>query len=98
MTKEILNKIPKLYSQEKNSDPTVYVKFFCPWNHWTWYATEFDGEDTFFGWVYGDCPEYGYFCLSELEGISGFGGLKIERDLHFSPKPMSECKKQHGER
>ena len=32
--------IPKLYSQEGNKDPTVYMKLFTPWSNWTWFITE----------------------------------------------------------
>ena len=54
--------LPKLYSQEEKGDEAVaYVKFFTPWSNWTWYATEFDGEDTFFGLVIGLETELGYF-------------------------------------
>ena len=71
LTQELRAKLPKLYAQEHSPDPVVYVKFFLPFTHWHWYATEFDGEDTFFGWVYGDYPELGYFTLSELVLVSG---------------------------
>lgn len=93
MTKAIEKKIPKLYSQEKVNDPIVYVKFFCPWSNWTWYATEYDPETRqCFGYVEGHEGELGYFSLDELETITGFGGLKIERDLHFKPTPLSVIK------
>jgi hypothetical protein len=49
----------------------------------------------FFGWVYSDFPELGYFSLSEMEQIN-VGGLGMERDLHFTPKRLSEVKKEHG--
>ena len=90
ITKELAKQIPALYSQEKNDDPTVYVKFFTPWSHWTWYATEFDGTDTFFGLVHGQEKEWGYFSLSELENVRGPYGLRIERDLYFRQKPLSQ--------
>ena len=47
LTKEICQKIPALYSQEekKPEDVKIIVKFFTPWSHWTWYATEADGFD-----------------------------------------------------
>jgi len=97
LTKELRAKLPKLYSQEKKGeDATVYVKFFCPWNSWTWFATEFDGEDRFFGLVYGHETELGYFSLSELETVRGFGGLGIERDLHFEPKTLREVRQEHA--
>ena len=65
------------------------VKFFTPWANWTWYAAEFDGEDLFFGLVDGFEKELGYFSLTELEGLVGPMGLKIERDLHWTPKDLA---------
>ena len=94
MTKEILNRIPALYSQEEAKDPTVHVKFFAPWSNWTWYATEYDPEERiFFGRVDGFESELGNFSLDELEGVEGPRGLKIERDRTFGPKALSECDK-----
>lgn len=65
----------------------VLVKFFCPWGGYTWYVTEGnimeDGDWRFFGFVYGQCGELGYFMLSELTSVTGPGGLKIERDHHY---------------
>ena len=92
LTQEIRKKLPPLGSQDNNPDPTIIVKFFCPWNSWSWYAYEFDGEDIFFGYVRGDFNEFGTFSLSELESIRGPMGLTIERDLYFTAKPLSECK------
>ena len=92
LTKAIRNKIPNLGIQEKVKDPIVHVKFFDPVGGWTWYATEFDGEDTFFGLVKGFEDEWGYFSLSELQSIKLRYGLGIERDLHFIPTPISKIK------
>ncbi len=94
MTEELRKKIPSLYSQEKVKDPTVYAKYFTPDSSWTWYVMEFDGEDTFFGYVDGLYPELGYFSLSELESVKGPLGLKVERDLYWKPKPLSEVRKE----
>ena len=91
LTQEIRKKLPKLYEQEaKGGDAVVYVKFFTPWSSWTWYATEFDGEDTFFGLVDGHEKELGYFSLSELKSLRGPLGLSIERDLYWQPKKLRE--------
>ena len=40
LTKEIMKKIPSIYSQENETDPIIHVKFFFPAGNWTWYATE----------------------------------------------------------
>jgi hypothetical protein len=53
----------------------------------------------FFGYVAGHEPELGYFSLHELEtckqGLTGLKALPIERDLSFTPKRLSEVKKEH---
>lgn len=95
LTKEIRNQLPVLYAQENVQDPMVICKFFTVWSHWTWYAIEFDGNDTFFGYVAGDFPELGYFSLSELQSLKGPMGLTIERDMYFRPCRLSIIKKLH---
>jgi len=85
----------KLLAGQKHStekipleDKKVIVKFFCPWNGWTWFVFEgmiVNGDDwEFFGMVHGQTKEMGYFHLSELASITGMGGLKIERDMSVS--------------
>ena len=92
LTKANRRQLPPLYAQEGlYGKAIVHVKFFTPWSNWTWYCTEFDGEDTFFGLVIGHDTELGYFSLSELESARGPWGLKVERDLHFTPRPLAEC-------
>ena len=86
LTEEIKKVLPKLYEQDgKGLNAIAYVKFFTPDSNWTWYVTEFDGKDIFFGLVCGFEKELGYFSLSELESVKGPLGLKIERDLYFKP-------------
>jgi len=92
LTKEIRKKLPPLYSQESlGPKAVVYVKFFAPDSSpWTWFATEFDGKDTFFGLVVGHVKELGYFSLAELQSVHGPMGLPIERDLYWNPKTLEE--------
>lgn len=52
----------------------------------------------FFRWVVGCAAELGYFSLAELESVRGPFGLRIERDIHFAPKPFSEVQKLHRAR
>ena len=95
LTKALIKKLPKLYTQDTVADPIVQVKFFDPTGSFTWFAYEFDGIDRFFGKVFSSlCPEgeLGYFSLSELQSVKGRFGLGIERDLYFKPKLLSECK------
>lgn len=87
----IRKQLPALYSQEElGQNAIAYAKFFTPDSGWTWYATEFDGEDIFFGLVDGFEAELGYFSLSELQQIRGKWGLPVERDIHFAPTPVRE--------
>ncbi len=81
LTEEIRQKLPPLYSQENETDPMVYCKFFDPVGSWYWYATEgspvdengyFDTDKEkvdflFFGFVVGVVPELGYFSLNQLQ-------------------------------
>jgi Protein of unknown function (DUF2958) len=89
LTDEIKHQLPPLYSTETTPDPIAWVKFFTPDASWTWYATEFDGEDTFFGLVQEQDEELGYFSLSELQTLQGPFGLTVERDISFKPTPLS---------
>lgn len=93
LTKESIKQIPSLYSQEKKRDEAIaYVKFFTPDSNWTWYVTEFDGKDTFFGLIDGFERELGYFSLSELKRAKGPMGLPVERDKFWKPKTLKEIK------
>ena len=92
LTEQNKNDLPKLYANEEVKDPKAVVKFFTPDSNWTWYAMEFDGDDTFFGLVDGMEKELGYFSLSEIESLRGAFGLPVERDQWFKPTPLSELK------
>lgn len=92
LTKELKKDFPELYETEliPVEEKKVIAKFFTPWASFTWYATEFDGEDLFFGLVDGLEKEWGYFSLKELESTTGPAGLKIERDLHFGQPKIKD--------
>ena len=92
LTKEVIAKLQPMGSTENIlvEDKWLKVKFFCPWSNFTWYPVEFDGKDEFFGLVEGFEFEWVYFTLSELEMQEGPFGLKIERDLYFTPQKASE--------
>lgn len=93
MPPEIAAQLPRLYANEgQGEDAIVYLKLFTPWTDWTWYASEYDPTERIsFGVVVGLERELGYFSLAELEAIRGPGGLRIERDLYWKPKPLKEC-------
>ena len=96
LTKKNRSQLPELYSQDgKGLQATAWVKFFTPDSNWTWYASEFDGEDLFFGLVVGLDTELGYFSLRELEETTGPMGLHVERDRYFTPCTLEDCQKKH---
>ena len=96
LTDEIREALPELYANEEiGLQAQAIVKFFTPDSNWTWYASEFDGEDIFFGLVIGMDMELGYFSLAALESVRGPLGLPIERDLHFKQKTLQELREHY---
>lgn len=91
------SKIPALYAQDGVKDPTVYTKLFTPCSGWTWLLTEYDPEeDRAFGFAYDsqnpDGAELGYISVAELKSLKTcFGTQGVERDIHFTPKTLSEA-------
>jgi len=98
LTKEIREKFKKVGSQDGKEfgEHQCIVKFFDPTGSWTWYATEFDGEDTFFGLVDGFELEWGSFSLSELKSVKGRFGLGIERDMYFGMPLLKDVPRLKG--
>lgn len=93
LTKELLKQLPQLGETDNQIDPIAIVKFFNPCGIGTWWAVEFDPvSGIFFGKADLGFPELGTFSLEELESYKGPLGLGIERDLYFTPKPISQCK------
>lgn len=105
MTKELERAFAKypLYSQDGlGGDALVIAKYFRPGSAGTWLITEASpqGDDwLMFGLVdLGFGPEYGYVSLNELKGYRGWGGLGIERDVHFPPGQYTvrdACRMEH---
>ena len=96
MTRAIRDQLPELGANEEiGLEALAWVKYFTPDAQWTWYASEFDGEDLFFGLVIGFEIELGYFSLRELQEAHGPLGLPIERDLYYEPTSLRELQEQH---
>ena len=88
--------IPVLYSMEDEKDPLCYIKLFTPDANWTWYVIEIDdANELCFGYVVSMEKELGYFTVSELESVRGALNLPVERDLSFTPVPLSEIQRLH---
>lgn len=85
--------LPPLYTNENTplEDVVFKIKFFSNYIGWSWYASEFDGVDIFFGYVEGFENEWGYFSLSEfLISIDAFERMLVERDINFKPITYKE--------
>lgn len=96
---ELRETLPSLYANEEQGLAALaLVKFFTPDSSWTWYGSEFDGEDTFFGLVIGFEAELGYFSLAELESVKGPMGLLIERDEYFKPTTLQELRDHYEQK
>lgn len=80
----------------KGWEAVAPVKFFTPDSNWTWYPSEFDGADLFFGLVIGFEAELGYFSLAELEGLHGPLNLPLERDRYFKPMTLQRLYDNHN--
>lgn len=88
LTNALRKSLPPFGAGDEAGAAIARVKFFTPDSSWTWYVSEFDGDDTFFGLVDGIALEYGYFSLAELQSVRGHLGLPVERDRFFTPTPL----------
>ena len=85
ITKEIEAKLSK-NSGKPNEKP--YLKLFSPIGSATWLISEYDKST---GLLFGLCdlgmgfPELGYVSLLEIQETTFPLGMKIERDMYFSP-------------
>ena len=89
LTKEILKKLPKLYSQPAHDDLSqemvFYVKLFTPDSNWTWFIAEYDPEtEIAWGLVKGLEQEYGSFDMKEIKEIRGI--TEIQERLFCEPR------------
>lgn len=97
LTKREKALLPPIGAQDgKGDDAIAFVKWFDPTSHWTWYATEFDGEDLCFGLIVGDYVRPGYWSLRELQSVRGRFGLGIERDMFFTPTTLKEIRRMYN--
>ena len=94
-----LSELPPLYfGEDQGLDAKAKVKFTLPGHGWTWYASEFDGQDTFFGLVAGFEIELGYFSYRELSELRSPDGMVVIRDWVFKEKTLGEMLDFHNRR
>lgn len=93
-TLEQLNKLPCLYETAHIAleEKIVYLHFTIDQCHW--WAMEFDGEDTFFGYVllngWSQDAEFGYFNLSDLLAVKTQGWIEMENDPTWIPRAVKD--------
>lgn len=89
----IRKQLPKLYATEhvQPADKISVLRLYTVDTTWEWHLCEFDGRDTFFGFVIGLEAEWGYVPQRELQQARGPLGLPIRRDAFWRPKPMREA-------
>ncbi len=89
-----LEKLPPLYSQEDvpSSDQLIHMHFFL--GGCDWYVAEYDRNSRdFFGFAIlnNDLQnaEWGYTNFDELRSVK-VHGIEVDRDLHWTPRKVSE--------
>ncbi len=92
LTKKLEKKLLENWEKDKG---IAYVKWFNPCGGETWYVAEMNEEGICYGLACVHEKEFGYFAKSELEELTLPFGLGIERDIHFDPTPLEECKNLH---
>ena len=96
ITKEIEKKLEKrpLYSTDGKTTAKSICKFFNPCGVGTWHIFEgqklADGDWLFFGIACIHEMEMGYFRLSDLQSLRLPFGMKVERDIYYTPKTKAE--------
>jgi len=94
LTSELLSRFAELGPQDE-PNPLIVTKFFTPWSRWTWFAFSYNPENgIFFGLIKGTETELGYFAMEDLRELRGPIGLRVERDLYWREKRLSDQKKE----
>jgi hypothetical protein len=90
-----LSKLPTLYSTERVplEEKIVHMHLFL--GNTDWWICEYDAENRlFWGFVClnGDVwnAEWGYTSLDELLRLKAPGGIEVDRELRWKPKPVKE--------
>lgn len=93
-TETQLANIPRFYETDDIPPKYKIIEFHFFIGDCDWFVVEYDGSDTFFGFVIlnGDLnnAEWGYSNFSELKSIKINGYLEIDCDLYWKPKPAEE--------
>lgn len=86
------DKLPGAGPDDTGDDPIARVKLFNPTGTGTWYISGYDPEERMaYGLAVIHEAELGYIGMEELVNFRGRFRLPIERDLHWTPRRLSEC-------
>jgi len=96
---DIAKRIPGLWAQAETADPVVHLRLFTV-TGWRWFVLGLDPV-ALTAYCYVTAPgvpiedgDFGIVHLAELGDLSLFGGsLGVERDLLFTPRPLSKLLK-----
>jgi hypothetical protein len=89
------DRLPTIKEVQQLDDPIAQVKLFNPTGVGTWFIAAYDPATRI---AYGiasthECEEGDIF-MPELVEYRGRFGLPIERDLHWTPRPLSQCERR----
>jgi len=82
--------LPALYQTEDTEadEKILLMKFYEINTGWQWFLCEYSNDDKIaFGYVMGHENEWGYFSITEMEGIH-----TIRRDKEFKPLMFKDLK------
>lgn len=92
-TNEIIRKLRKNNRDKTGAsiaDKKVVVKLFNPQGLGTWWLYSMDNNGNCFGIAQLQDREYGYTNIDELKAVRLPMGLKIERDMYYTPQTFGE--------
>jgi len=85
------DKLPGTDDAHAQEDPLIRVKLFNPTGIGYWYLAGYD-PDTQLAWGIAHLfeSEIGDFDMGEIIDLRGQFGLPVERDIHWTPRPLNE--------
>lgn len=100
ITDQLAKTLPTVGSTSDKSakDIVIGAKLFALGSAATWLVAEYDAENNLifgyadlFGQGTAGGAEWGYTSLDELGSLRYMGIPRVERDIHFKPRPFAEC-------
>ena len=89
------------YPELGGGDPVAKVRLFLPGSRFEYFVTaltDYNGQMVMTGFCVSplgpECDEEGDLAVAELIELRGPDGLPVERDCHWSPKSLTEIRKE----